>query len=81
MIMEIQQSSDVTYRLYDYGRVRNGEPRALHVDKSLDVMRIPHTDAGCYTNGVKGRLVSCRYYDVDRYDIAGSRDFEKATNL
>lgn len=78
MIMEIQQSSDVTYRLYDYGRVRNGEPRALHVDKSLDVMRIPHTDAGCYTNGVKGRLVSCRYYDVDRYDIAGSRDFEKS---
>ena len=78
MIMEIQQSSDVTYRLYDYGRIRNGEPRALHVDKSLDVMRIPHTDAGCYTNGVKGRLVSCRYYDVDRYDIAGSRDFEKS---
>ena len=78
MIMEIQQSSDVTYRLYDYNRLRNGEPRHLHVEKSLDVMRIPHTDAGCYTNGVKGRLVSCRYYDVDRYDISGSRDFEKS---
>ncbi len=77
MIMEIQQSSDVTYRLYDYGRIRDGVLRDLHVDKSLDVMRIPHTDARCYTNGVSGKLVSCRYYDVDRYDIAGSMDFEK----
>lgn len=78
MIMEIQQSSDVTYRLYDYGRLRNGSPRTLHVDKSLDVMMIPHKDALCYTNGVPGKLVSCRYYDVDRYDISGVRDFEKS---
>ena len=76
--MEIQQSSDVTYRLYDYDRQRNGVPRELHIQKSIDVMRIPHTDARCYTNGVPGRLVSCRYYDVDRYDISGTRDFEKS---
>ena len=75
MIMEIQQSSDVTYRLYDYGRTRNGSPRELHVDKSLDVMMIPHRDADCYTNNVPGRLVSCMYYDVDRYEISGTRDF------
>lgn len=78
MIMEIQQSSDVTYRLYDYGRTREGSPRELHVDKSLDVMMIPHRDAQCYTNFVPGRLVSCRYYDVDRYDISGVHDFEKS---
>ena len=78
MIMEIQQSSDVTYRLYDYDRTRNGSPRELHVDKSLDVMMIPHRDANCYTNNVPGRLVSCRYYDVDRYDISGTRDFKKS---
>jgi len=78
MIMEIQQSSDVTYRLYDYDRLRNGVPRELHVQKSIDVMRIPHTDARCYTNGVPGKLVSCRYYDVDRYEISGIRDFEKS---
>ena len=78
MIMEIQKSSDVTYRLYDYGRLRNGSPRELHLEKSLDVMMIPHKDANCYTNGVPGKLVSCRYYDVDRYDISGIRDFEKS---
>ncbi len=78
MIMEIQKSSDVTYRLYYYGRLRDGSPRSLHVEKSLDVMMIPHKDANCYTNNVPGRLVSCRYYDVDRYDISGIRDFEKS---
>lgn len=78
MIMEIQQSSDVTYRLYDYGRIRNGMPRELHVDKSLDVMMLPHRDANCFTNGIPGRLVSCRYYEVDRYEISGIRDFEKS---
>ena len=77
MIMEIQESSDLTYRLYDYGRTRNGSPRQLHVDKSLDVMMIPHRDARCYTNGVEGRLVSCSSYEVDRYDISGVQDFEK----
>ena len=77
MIMEIQKNSDVTYRLYDYNRVRDGVARQLHVDKSLDVMMIPHKDADCYTNKVPGKLVSCRYYDVDRYDISGVRDFEK----
>ncbi len=77
MIMEIQVNSDVTYRLYDYNRVRDGVARQLHVDKSLDVMMIPHRDADCFTNKVPGKLVSCRYYDVDRYDISGVRDFEK----
>ncbi len=37
-ILEVQQSSDITYRLYDYGRLENGMPRELHVDKSIDVV-------------------------------------------
>jgi len=38
-ILEIQQSSDVTYRLYDYDRLdKNGKKRELHIDKSLDVI-------------------------------------------
>ena len=40
-LAEIQQSSDATYRLYDYGRLGlDGKPRALHVDKALDVLQI-----------------------------------------
>lgn len=38
LILETQQSSDVTYRLYDYDRLENGRPRDLHIEKSLDVI-------------------------------------------
>ncbi len=44
-ILEVQQSSDITYRLYDYGRLQNGKPRELHLEKSLDVMTIPAQNA------------------------------------
>lgn len=38
LIAEIQQSSNLTYRLYDYGRLgKDGKPRELHVDKALAV--------------------------------------------
>ncbi len=38
LVAEVQQSSDITYRLWDYGRVgADGKPRALHIDQALDV--------------------------------------------
>lgn len=39
LICEIQQNSDTTYRIYDFDRLENGKPRALHLDKALDVIR------------------------------------------
>ena len=42
LVVEIQQSSDVTYRLYDYNRKdKNGKYRELHIDKALDVINVP----------------------------------------
>ena len=39
-IAELQQSSNVTYRLYDYGRLgADGKPRPLHVERSLAVLK------------------------------------------
>ena len=39
ILYELQEYSDVTYRLYDYGRLTaEGKPRELHVEKALDVM-------------------------------------------
>ncbi|MDX1957587.1 MAG: type I phosphomannose isomerase catalytic subunit [Leptospiraceae bacterium] len=39
LILEVQQSSDSTYRVYDYGRLGDdGKPRELHIQKSLDVL-------------------------------------------
>ena len=41
LIYEIQQSSDITYRLYDWGRMDlNGQPRTLHVDKGVAVSNL-----------------------------------------
>ncbi|MBI9009930.1 MAG: class I mannose-6-phosphate isomerase [Tenericutes bacterium] len=41
VLLEIQQSSDVTYRLYDYNRLADGKLRELHLDKALDVIKCP----------------------------------------
>ena len=41
LICEIQQNSDTTYRVYDWGRVgADGKPRPLHVERALDVLKL-----------------------------------------
>lgn len=40
-LLEVQQSSDLTFRLYDYDRLEDGSPRPLHVEDSIAVMRFP----------------------------------------
>ena len=40
-LLEIQQNSDVTYRIYDYDRLSNGKPRELHIERGLAVAKIP----------------------------------------
>lgn len=41
LLLEIQQNSDITYRVYDYDRLVDGKPRQLHIEKSLDVIQVP----------------------------------------
>jgi mannose-6-phosphate isomerase len=58
-LCEIQQVSDVTYRLYDYGR-----PRELHLDKAVEVSELcPHPGAQPL-NGE--RLVDCPYFRTEK---------------
>ncbi|MDX2163703.1 MAG: type I phosphomannose isomerase catalytic subunit [bacterium] len=52
LIYEIQQSSDITYRLYDYGR-----PREIHVEKALAVSRTETVPVIAHTGGEGGELV------------------------
>ena len=41
LVAEIQQNSNITYRVYDYGRVgADGRPRPLHIEKALQVARL-----------------------------------------
>lgn len=80
LILEIQQSSDITYRLYDYGRLKDGKPRELHLDKSIDVITCPHKDAELareplpMAGGQMEKLISCRFYTVKHVRVT-----EKAT--
>lgn len=77
LILETQQSSDVTYRLYDYGRLQDGKPRRLHIEKSLDVATIPHrTGKIRQKTAVIGdarvtRLIRCSFYTVYRMELDG----------
>ena len=62
VIAEIQQNSNVTYRVYDYGRVgADGKPRALHVEKALDVT----TCAPAVPQDFGPHLGKCKYFTVD----------------
>lgn len=45
LVLETQQNSDTTYRVYDYDRLdSNGNKRELHVDKSIAVTTVPHVE-------------------------------------
>ncbi|MCR5291550.1 MAG: class I mannose-6-phosphate isomerase [Eubacterium sp.] len=67
MILETQQSSDITYRLYDYNRKKNGVPRELHIEKSLDVIQVPYIEEKTGNREDHGwitGLYECRYYKI-----------------
>ena len=65
-VAEIQQSSNITYRLYDYNRLQNGKPRELHVEKSLDVCSLEKTSPESLTpeihDGVINVIKECDYF-------------------
>ncbi len=66
VLLETQQNSDMTYRLYDYGR-----PRELHLKEGLKAARL-HTAAGKVQpkiNGNQAVLVQSNYFQVDRYRL------------
>ena len=80
LIAEIQQSSNITYRVYDYGRLgADGKPRELHIDKALAVADTSPADTPYgqpHTSDMEGilsaSLASCRYFTADRFDVTSS---------
>lgn len=72
LIAEIQQNSNTTYRVYDYGRIgADGKPRALHIDKALDVSVTEPPKAPILhdTNDTVTTLSECKYFTVKKYNI------------
>lgn len=65
VLLETQQTSDLTYRMYDYGR-----PRELHVDKSIEATRLS-TDAGKKAPKIvdgHSILIDQKYFRIERWN-------------
>lgn len=81
VICEVQQSSNVTYRVYDYGRKdKDGKMRPLHIDKAADVINFKAftdvTASGAYTDAENGGgkirlLTECEYFKCRELKLDG----------
>lgn len=84
LIAEIQESSNVTYRVYDYDRIdKNGKKRELHFDKAVQVMdmgvasdikqkpRMVKYYAGCS----RELLCRCKYFEAERIQVTKGFSF------
>lgn len=77
LLAEVQQNSNTTYRVYDYGRLQNGKPRELHVDKAIDVTSTKALDCSGEPMGetiakdgyCETLLTKCDLFTVKRLEI------------
>jgi mannose-6-phosphate isomerase len=80
ILCEVQQYSDLTYRVYDYGRVdSHGMPRELHIQKALDVIQFGGPTGGkvsqirLQTKGLqRSLLAACQYFAAERWKHFGT---------
>ncbi len=87
LIAEIQQNSNITYRVYDYNRMgADGKPRQLHTEKAIDVVKIRSEEEidkirfskkggitfdCCVGNSSVVSLAECEYFTVQKYVFSG----------
>jgi mannose-6-phosphate isomerase len=77
VLCEIQQHSDITYRVFDYDRMgADGKPRALHIRQALDVMTFGEQSGGLcdpvrITRGAVTETLyaACRYFATERWEF------------
>lgn len=84
VIAEIQQTSDITYRIYDFDRVdANGKQRELHLDLALDAINYNVVDAQkIYTKNenVSNEMVNCQYFTTNMLPLNGTISVEQMTH-
>lgn len=80
MIFEVQQNVNITYRLYDYGRLGlDGKPRELHIEKAMDVIDFTdkyskETIPGLQVldcDAVKTYYIASEYYAIEKLSVNG----------
>lgn len=76
LILETQQNSDITYRVYDYDRLSGGRPRQLHVEQSIDVITVPAKSAEASVMSAAklpenclNELYHCSYYRIYKVNV------------
>ena len=83
LLAEVQQNCNTTYRVYDYGRLVDGKPRELHVEKALDVTdTVPPVRSGdadsdkVSVNGaITQELCSCQFFKMSSIEVKGEYTF------
>lgn len=84
MILETQQSSDTTYRIYDYDRTdKNGEQRALHLEESKEVIDLSQTSPNATPKALTRddeqytQLVASPFFTVEKWNVSQQVNFKK----
>lgn len=75
LIAEIQQNSNTTYRVYDYGRIgADGKPRELHTEKALEVTVTapPKYPVLHSTDESETTLADCKYFKVKKHNVGAN---------
>lgn len=83
LLYEVQETSDTTLRLYDWGRVDvGGKPRPLHLQDALEVIDLNSNfakciepvvfDYGSYTHKFR---IACRYFSIEEFSFCKSNEF------
>lgn len=87
LVLEVQQASDVTYRMYDYNRLGlDNKPRPLHLDKALDVIKTPFKNPTptpileTFNQSRSLRLVKDKHFSVYFMKINDCKDYLEIKN-
>ncbi|VBB05992.1 mannose-6-phosphate isomerase type i [Lucifera butyrica] len=75
VVYEVQQNSDTTYRVYDYGRLGpDGRPRELHTDKAVEVIRFGRQETIDFSRS----KIECPYFQMEKITVP--EEWRDATN-
>ncbi len=79
LLAEIQQNSNVTYRVYDYGRRdKDGNLRELHVEKALEVTTLGPVKK---VKSPEPHIGTCKYFTVDKVNLTGDKTTKISGNI
>jgi len=82
MLLEIQEPSDSTFRIFDYGRIVNGKPRTLHIEEAKKTLvfprpktSLPKPEKVTASWGIREILADTPAYRIERWTISKSVEF------